>query len=313
MLTRTLGRTDVRLSEITLGTWGLASGAYGPVDASRYEAVVKEAWEKGVTTFDVAPLWGDGESEWRTTAALGEHAKDAVFISRAGQVKDGAAISGRFDSQALIEAVEASLTRLRRDRIDVLLLHDPPLKVLQSDLFQKGVEHLIASGKIRAWGASVVTTEDAKTAMEKGASALGIAHHLLEPHVLHDLGAGLKQYGCGVIVRSPLCYGLLAGAWSEETEFPETDHRSRRWDRSAFDVRLSQMDDLRFLVHDGVPDLATAALRFALISPFVGTVCVGARTTAQIAHAALASREPPYLPDEDVARVMGKRGASKPG
>lgn len=312
MLTRTLGRTDVRLSEITLGTWGLASGAYGAVDPSRYEAVVKEAWDKGVTTFDVAPLWGDGESEWRTGAALGDLLKDAVFISRAGQVKDGSAISGRFDSQALIEGVEASLTRLRRDRLDVLLLHNPPAKVLQSDLFAKGIEHLIATGKIRAWGASVATTEDARLAMEKGASALCIAHHLLEPHVLHDLGSALKDHGCGVIVRSPLCYGLLAGAWSEETEFPETDHRSRRWDRRAFDVRLAQTDDLRFLVHDDVPDLATAALRFALISPFVGTVCVGARTPAQIAHAALASRVPPYLDDADLARVLGKRGVSKP-
>lgn len=306
MQTRTLGRTDVRLSEISLGTWGLASGAYGAVEPSRFEAVVKEAWEKGVTTFDVAPLWGGGESEWRTAAALGDHLKDAVFVSRAGQIQEGTGLSGRYDSQSIIEEVEASLKRLGRDHLDVLLLHNPPAKVLSSDLFRKGIEHLVATGKLRAWGASVITTEEGRLAMEVGAGALGVAHHLLEPDVLHDLGAGMKHHGCGAIVRSPLCYGLLAGAWTEETEFPETDHRSRRWDRRALDVRLAQVEELRFLVRDDVPDLATAALRFALASPFVATVSVGARTPAQIAHAALASREPPYLPDEDMARLMGK-------
>jgi aryl-alcohol dehydrogenase-like predicted oxidoreductase len=307
MQTRTLGRTDVRLSEISLGTWGLASGAYGAVEPSRFEAVVKKAWEVGVTTFDVAPLWGSGESEWRTAAALGDHLKEAVFVSRAGQIPEPSGPSARFDSQSIIDEVEASLKRLGREHLDVVLLHHPPAKVLQSDLFRKGIDHLIATGKIRAWGASVVTAEEGRAAMELGAGAIGVAHHLLEPDVLHDLGGGMKHHGCGAIVRSPLAYGLLAGAWSEETEFPETDHRSRRWDRRAFDVRLEQVEGMRFLVHDDVPDLATAALRFALSSPFVATVSVGARTPEQIAHAALASRMPPYLPDEDMARLMGKK------
>lgn len=306
MQTRTLGRTDVRLSEIALGTWGLASGAYGAIEPSRFEAVVKEAWERGVRTFDVAPLWGDGASEWRTAAALGDHLKDATLVTRAGQAIEGKGISGRFDSQSLIESAEASLKRLGRDTIDVLMLHDPPEKVLASDLFRKGLEHLVASGKVRAWGACVATAEEGRLAAQAGASAIGIVHHLLEPDVLHDLGAALKQHGCGAIVRSPLCYGLLAGTWSDATEFPFEDHRSRRWDRGALATRLAQVEEKRFLVHDDVPDLATAALRFALASPFVGTVCVGARTPEQIAHAARASREPPYLPDVDLARLMGK-------
>lgn len=306
MQTRTLGRSDVRLSEIALGTWGLASGAYGAVEPSRYEAVIKAAWEKGVTTFDVAPLWGDGESEWRTAAALGDHLKDAIFISRAGQLKEGGGIAGRYDSQSLIEHVEGSLKRLGRDHLDVLLLHNPPMKVLGSDMFAKGIEHIVASGKVRAWGASIATTDEARLALKLGASALGIAHNLLERSVLHDLGSALEQQGAGAIVRSPLCYGLLSGTWNEHTEFPDTDHRSRRWDRGALDVRLKQVEALRFLVHDDVADLATAALRFALTSPNVATVCVGARSVEQVAHAVLAAREPPYLPEADLARLRGK-------
>lgn len=286
MQTRSLGMTDIRLSEIALGTWGLASGAYGRVEPSRYEAVVRQAWDRGVTTFDVAPLWGHTESEWRTAAALGDHLKHAVLISRVGRVREGKDLVSRFDSQSIIEQVEASLGRLGRSDIDVLLLHHPPLKVLHSDLFRKGVEHLITTGKIRTWGASISSIEEGRLAIETGARAICLTHHLLEPDVLHELASDIESHGCGVIVRSPLCYGLLSGAWSKDTVFDaSSDHRSRRWDREAFLTRLDQVESKRFLVQGEVPDLATAALRFVLASPLVTTACVGARSTAQIAHA----------------------------
>ena len=305
MQTRALGRlSDVRLSEISLGTWGLASGAYGKVEPSCYEAVIKRAWEAGITTFDVAPLWGEGESEWRTAAALGDDLSKAVFVSRAGQSKEGGRILGRFDSQSLIDEVEGSLRRLGRDSIDVLLLHNPPLKVLRSDLYRKGVDHLVETGKIRSWGASVVSAEAGRAALEAGAHALGIAHHALDPHVLRELDAALSGAGAGVLVRSPLCYGLLAGRWSADTKFDKDDHRSRRWDTASFAERLRQVEELGFLVKGDVPDLATGALRFALSSRHVTSVAVGARTVEQVTSAASASAaegKTSALGDEDLA------------
>lgn len=307
MQTRTLGLTNIRFSEIALGTWGLAGGAYGRVEPSRYESVVREAWERGITTFDIAPLWGNTESEWRTAAALGDHLKHAVLISRVGRLREGKALTNRFDSQSIIEQVEASLGRLGRSHIDVLLLHNPPLKVLGSDLFRKGIDHLITTGKIRAWGASVGSVEEGRLAMKVGANAICLVHHLLEPEMLCELAADLEHHKCGAIVRSPLCYGLLSGTWSKETMFlTPGDHRNRRWDRDAFLARLDEVESKRFLVKGDVPDLATAALRFVLSNPLVVTACVGARSPQQVAHAAMASRKPPYLPDEDLMRLLGK-------
>jgi aryl-alcohol dehydrogenase-like predicted oxidoreductase len=312
MQTRTLGFTDIHCSEIALGTWGLASGVYGRVEPSRFEGVVREAWEHGITTFDVASLWGETESEWRTAAALGDHLKHAVLISRAGRVREGKDLTSRFDSQSIIEQVEASLRRLGRGHIDVLLLHHPPLKVLGSDLFRKGLDHLIATGKIRAWGASISSIEEGRLAMKVGAQAICLTHHLLEPETFHELASDLEHHGCSAIVRSPLCHGLLSGQWSKDTVFPAPDdHRNRRWDRDALITRLEHVEDLRFLVKNDVPDLATAALRFAISNPFVLTACVGARNVAQVAHAAQASRQPPYLPPEDLQRLLGKKAEAK--
>jgi aryl-alcohol dehydrogenase-like predicted oxidoreductase len=304
MQTRTLGRTDVVLSEISLGTWGLAGGAYGPVPPERLEATVKEAFDRGVTTFDLAPLWGDGEGERAVATALGEERlKDATFVVRAGYQLEGGRPIPRFESQALLESVVGSLERLGRDHIDVLLLHDPPLKVLQSEMFRKGLDHLLESGKVRAWGAAVSTVDEARLLLKLGASAVGLPHHMLEPHVLYTLATTLDSFGAGVIVRSPLAYGMLSGRFGADHVFAEDDHRSRRWDADGLRKRVARVEELRTLVREPIPDLATLALRFALWGPAVATVAVGARTPEQIAHAAAASTEPPHLPKDLAVQV----------
>lgn len=303
MQTRPLGRTDIQLSEVALGTWGLASGSYGPVPREQFVATVREALDRGVSTFDLAPLWGDGEGERIVAEALGEQSKDAVLITRAGISLEGGKVVERFDSESLIASVEASLGRLRRDRVDLLMLHDPPQRVLQGDSWHAGVEQLVQTGKVRAWGASVGTTDEARLALKLGASAVGVVHNLLEPHALYDLSPSLKDFGAGLIARSPLGYGLLAGRWPKEHTFAKDDHRTRRWDAAALGLRYDQLEGLRFLVHDGVPDLASAAMRFVLSSPFVTSMCVGARTPEQIAHAATASVGAPYLPPTDMGRL----------
>ena len=152
MQPRALGKTDIQVSPITLGTWGLSAKSYGPVDASRFEDTVKAAWDAGVTTFDLAPLWGDGDAERRTALALGEHLNDAILIGRAGHVKVEGRILAQFDTYIVVQDVEGTLRRLGRKHLDVLLLHQPPAKVLGSHLFDKAITQLKQEGKIRAWG-----------------------------------------------------------------------------------------------------------------------------------------------------------------
>jgi aryl-alcohol dehydrogenase-like predicted oxidoreductase len=289
MKRRKLGRTDLEVSEIALGTWGLAARAYGPVDGGTMEATIRAAWEAGVTTFDVSPSWGGGEGERRLALGLGEHLKDAVLVGRAGQVDVDGRLLLQFDTFVLIQQVEASLKRLGRERIDLLLLHNPPTKVLGSHLFEKGLTQLQQEGKIGCWGVSVSNATEAKLAIDRGASALCLTHNLLMPDDLLDLAEPLVKTGCGVLARSPLAYGMLAGKYDASTRFADDDHRSRRWTTESFATRLAQVDAVRFLVREeNAKDLATAALRYALATPIVSCALVGARSPAQIQHAVAA-------------------------
>ena len=310
MESRSLGKTDVKVSPIALGTWGLAAKSYGPVDASRFEETVKAAWDAGVTTYDLAPLWGDGEAERRTALALGEHLNDAILVGRAGHVKIEGRILAQFDTYIVVQEVDAALRRLGRGHLDVLLLHQPPTKVLGSHLFDKSITQLKQEGKIRAWGVSVASLADAELAIERGAEVISFTHNLLAPDDLLDLAPKLAQEGVGVLARSPLMHGMLAGLWTKDTKFPESDHRSRRWAEPAFATRLAQIERLRFLVRpeekDGIPDLATAALRYALVTPLVSAAVVGARTPEQIQHAVRClptTPEMPFFQQADLERL----------
>ena len=73
------------------------------------------------------------------------------------------------------------------------------------------------------------TVEEANLAIERGAQAICFTHNLLTPDDLLDLAEPLHKSGCGVLVRSPLAYGMLAGTWDADRKFETSDHRGRRW------------------------------------------------------------------------------------
>lgn len=305
METRSLGRSDLRLSSIALGTWGLAEESYGRAAPGRLDEVIAAAIEEGVTTFDVAPLWGDGEAERRVGDALAETGlEDAVVITRAGVLREDGLVRGDFDEDALVAQCEASLERLGRDVIDVWLLHNPGDEVLRQEGWRAAVDRLEDAGKVRAWGVSVGDEDEARLAIKAGAHAICLPYSMLSPYALDDLVTELATSGCGVIARTPLLYGMLAGQWSPMKEFEDDDHRAHRWSLDAFEARIRQVDDLRFLVGAEHRDLATAALRYVMTNTLVSTAAVGARTPRQIKHAVAAvSGGPPYMGDDDLLRI----------
>jgi len=294
MQTRYLGRTEVRVSEIALGTWGLASGAYGSVPEARFEDTVRAAWEAGVTTFDLAPLWGHGASERITAKALGKSLKDAVLVTRVGQVESGDRLLAQFDAIAVGAAIDLSLERVGRDWIDVVLLHNPPEAAMATDRFSRGIGAAMASGKVRAWGVSTTSVNSARVAIKLGAQAVCLSFNALAPDDVEELMPMLKENAVGVLARSPLAYGLLGGRVKPGVRFGDDDHRRDRWNDASLTARLERVETLRGMSKES--DVADLALRFVLANPFVTTALVGARTPDQIRLAARAGKDgAPYL------------------
>ncbi len=307
MRTRTLGRTDLRLSELALGTWGLAEQSYGPVAPERFDEVLRAGIEHGITTFDVAPLWGDGEAERKVGHWVREtKLDDAVIVTRAGARRVDGRLSTGFSVEELIADCDGSLERLGREQIDLLLLHDPGDAVLRRDDWREAIDRLEEEGKVRTWGVSVGDADEARLAITKGAQAICLTYNLLRTIDLDDLVPEIARSGCGVLARSPLAYGMLAGQWGETRTFAPGDHRARRWKQPAFVERIRQVNALRFLVGPEHADLATAALRFVLSSGEVSAAIIGARSPYQV-MAAVEAANGPRISDDDVMRLAKVR------
>lgn len=303
MDTRPLGRTGVRISEVTLGTWGLASGAYAPTEEKHVERLVARAIDVGVRAFDMAPLWGDGHGERVVGHVAGQRRDDVRYITRGGIVSADGALLRRYDPESLERDLEGSLERLATDRIDVWLLHDPPEAVLRRDDWRERVERWKTAGKILSWGVSVGDQDRARMALAAGADALCMVYNLLESDDVHDLAAEIAVADACVLARSPLAYGLLSGSWHEEMRFPQRDQRARRWTPEQMRVRVRRVNELRFLVKGEVTSMAAAAIRYVLANRLVASAITGARTVPQLEEIARAADGPPFLPELDLARL----------
>jgi aryl-alcohol dehydrogenase-like predicted oxidoreductase len=302
---RKLGTSGLEISELTMGTWGLIGESYGPVFPEQRERALKRALEQGIGAFDMAPTWGEEGASEREVAAVvvGAERDKVIYITRAGQVALDTGLEPRFDAASLRKECEASLTRLKTDRIDVWLLHEPSEEHLQAEEIRKLVEALVREGKVRCWGASVSSVASARVALECAAQVLCLPFHLLRPELVWDIGGDASARGAGILARSVLSHGLLTGRFTARKRFAPDDHRAHRWSPEALGARVQQASELSFLVNGPVLSLAAAAERFVLAHEVVSSAIVGPRTAGQVEACVHALSGTPYMSESDLLRV----------
>jgi aryl-alcohol dehydrogenase-like predicted oxidoreductase len=213
----------------------------------------------------------------------------------------------RFDAKYLRGAIERCQERLGRERLDVVLLHNPTLSGLSAGEAVDLLKELRTKGTVRAWGVSTGSVEVARSAIERGAEVLELAYNVFAARDLHELAAEISAAGTGVLARSILAHGLLAGQWSADREFYAGDHRVERWQPAELKRRIAQLDALRPLVTGSVHSLRALAVRFALANHLVSSVVLGPRTVAQLEQLVRdAGAGPPYLRDTALADLTNR-------
>lgn len=303
MRTRVLGKTGLVVSELCLGTWGLAGEAYGPVSPEDAEAVVRRALDLGITLIDTCDAYGAGKMERLLGKVVGNR-EDVTVVTRIGLDRTQDPPRKRFDRGWLRDSVERSAKRLGRNVLPLVLLHNPSLQALTLDEAPELLQSMVKEGVIKHWGVSAGDSAIARVAIEKGAEVVSLAYGLLHAIDVHRLSGELMVARTGLLVHSVLSYGLLCGMWSKDRLFASPDHRSERWTRVELEERIKQLDALRFLVHGDVLTMRAAAVRFALANHVVGSTILGPRTIEQLDQLV---REvgggPVYLPDEDLIQL----------
>lgn len=309
MRTRRLGKTGLVVSELSLGTWGLSGDGYrdteawesAPVwDEAAAEAVVRRAIDMGVNLVDTADAYGAGHMEALLGRVLADH-PHVFVVTKGGVDRSTDPPRKRFDPDYLRVAVQRSCKRLGRERLDVFLLHHPSAACLRRGEATDALLALKAEGLIGHWGVAVTNADMALAALERRTEVLEMPHNLLHPSDLHRISGDVMVEGAGILARSVLAYGLLAGQWHPGHTFAPGDHRAERWSRLDLDKRLEQLDALRFLVRGDVRTLRGAAVRFVLSNPHVSSAVLGPRTLTQLEQLVRETGSGPrYLPNEDL-------------
>jgi len=294
MLSRLLGTTGRLVSAVALGTWAFGGDEWGAANDHDATATIRAAVDAGITLIDTADVYGYGHSERLVGAALAGLGSDVLVCSKAGNditvtPRQPGGGPKRFSASYLTRAVNASRARLRRDTIDIYLLHNPDLEVLAADEAMGTLRGLRDDGAVRFVGASVYTAAEGKAAIEVGgADVVMITHNAINHHESDALLAIADAYGCAVLARSVLANGLLTGKYTAESTFVADDHRADRG-ASWLAAAISRIDTLRPVSDRHGIALRDLAIAYALSDPRLATVVVGARTPVQFAENAAAA------------------------
>ena len=299
---RIFGSTGRVVGEVGLGTWQIG-GNWGDITEEAALATLRAAVEAGTTLFDTADVYGAGRSE-RLIGRFLKETRVPIFVATKLGRFSPPGWPENFTRDAIRAHTEASLKRLGVDALDLTQLHCIPLEILkQGDVFES-LRELKREGKIRDFGVSVESMEEAEVCMRQdGIAALQIIFNIFRQKPARVLFSEAKARKVALLIRLPLASGLLGGKMTKETKFTESDHRNFNRDGQQFNVGetfaglpfekgVELADALKALVPAGMT-LPEMALRWCLDFEAVGAIIPGAKNPQQAQANARASSLPP--------------------
>ena len=306
---RTLGKSNLLVSEVGLGCWQLG-GDFGPIDNQRVDAVLEAADATGISFWDTADVYGAGASESRIGNWCQTHKQQRIIASKVG--RDDSLYPDGYTADNIRRSVESSLERLQLSRLALIQLHCIPHEMLSNDTVWNCLEDMKREGLIDNIAASVETIQQANTCLEiPCVSSLQIILNIFRQDACDSLLNRAKEANVGILARLPLASGLLTGKMRVDTQFASTDHRNYNRDGAAFSVgetfsglpyekALELVDELKALVPEGT-SMAQFALRWCLDQDGVSSVLAGASSPEQVLSNAHASQLPPLSEDTHTA------------
>jgi len=227
MQKRRLGKSNLEVSALGLGCMGMSFG-YGPAaDTQEMVSLIRSAVERGVTFFDTAEVYGPFTNEELVGEALAPVRDQVVIATKFGLKFEGGKQSGLDSRPAHIrEVADASLRRLKTDRIDLLYQHrvDPDVPI---EDVAGTVKDLIREGKVKHFGLSEAGVQTIRRAHAvQPVTALQSEYSLWWREPESEVLPTLEELGIGFVPFSPLGKGFLTGKIDENTTFDSSDFRN---------------------------------------------------------------------------------------
>ncbi|MEZ4860366.1 MAG: aldo/keto reductase [Caldilineaceae bacterium] len=292
-----IGPVAKALCPLALGSFIFGADAWRPEAQAQLNATMQTALDHGITHFDTATGYGNGQSE----ALIGnflQGKRDQVFLASKASIDE-------MDANLMLQRVEESLARLRTDRIDLYYIHWPRQgKDIRP--MMEGLERARQQGKIGAIGVSNFSVAHMEQVRKVGPiHAHQLAYNLFWRFAEQEIIPYCRAHNIAVVTYSSIAQGVLAGKFGREPHFASGDNRGRvvHFEPAVWPHVYAGVEALKPLAQEVDRPLAHLAIRWVLNQRDISTAVVGARAPEQVVQnaAALAGDIPQSIFDRMTA------------
>lgn len=281
-----LPHTDIEISRLIFGCWAIVGGFnWGPQDERDSIDAIRAAYDLGITCFDTAEAYGNGQSENLLAKALAGKRKDIIIASKVGPAD--------FAAENVIKACERGLKNLQTDYIDLYQLHWPNPEIPLEETLG-ALQRLKDQGKIRAYGVSNFGNKSLDACKDSGfhISSNQMAYNLLFRAIEYSILPQCIADNVPVLCYSPIMQGLLTGKFASANDVPDDRARTRHFTKERSHSRHQEAgcEEETFKVISGIRSFAeevkipmgSLSMAWLLAQHGVGGVIVGGRNADQV-------------------------------
>ena len=276
------GKTELQVSEMCLGTWGIGGAGWDETSKETRFDAIHAAVEAGINFIDTAPAYNNGEAERMLGAALKDMGKrhDVIISTKCGNFFDNGNYTRDSRPEKIIQQIDDSLRNLQTDYIDIMLIHWPDPKTPFADTM--GVlSDLKKAGKILHVGVSNFSKEQIEEVNQYCTIEAYQPQYSMVNRTNESLIKWAAEQDIGVMTYGSLGGGILTGAIREVREYAPGDSRNRfykHFQEPTFSKIMKVVDvmDKISAMHDNV-SLSQIALNWCAQKDFISTCIVGSQ------------------------------------
>lgn len=283
---RRLGKTDLGVSVVGIGTWQFGGEWGRDYAVAEVQEILARAADLGINLLDTAECYGDHVSERLIGEAIEGRREEWIVATKFGHRYEGDFQRTQlWSADEVVRQLDASLEALRTDYVDLYQFHSGPDDVFDDDELWQALNQEVRRGRIRHLGVSIGKNHNlhqTSQATAVGAATIQVVYNRLDRTPEEGVFPSCMEQDLGVLARVPLASGYLSGKYRPGAAFEnERDVRSRH-DRQEVDRKLTEAQRIgREEVPEGV-DMAAWALAWCLQHPAVTCVIPGCKSVEQV-------------------------------
>lgn len=289
---RSVGKSGLKVSEISLGSW--MTDLRGSAAADIAEETIRVAYDKGVNFFDCADAYSGGEAEKFLGRVLKDYARSSYVVSSKVFFPTGrGANEWGLSRKHIMENIDRTLKNMQMDYVDMYFCHRfDPTTPMEETL--RALSDLVTQGKILYYGVSeewgAARLEEAQRIIEKYClhpmTVVQPQYHMMDRYIEHEIMDVCKKYGIGITPFSPLAQGLLTGKYGLNQPYPEGSRATHQADKQINNLlteeNLGKVDQLKKIAEELGVSMPVLALSWILRESIISSVITGASKVSQL-------------------------------